>query len=107
MIFETNERRKAIGIVAIHVVDLLISGSGAFVKYITQRVKEKFEVGRFGANEATYMGMKNSKIKNDDFEGIVLDSNGYEDKINHIEVPHERMMAIGGILTENEQTISR
>ena len=47
------------------------------------------------------------KIENDGFDGIVLDSNGYEDKINHIAISHERMMAIGEILTENEQTILR
>ena len=32
--FETNERRYVIGLVAIHVDDLLISGSGAFLKNI-------------------------------------------------------------------------
>ena len=63
MIFETNERRKAIGIISIHVGDLLIAGSGSFIKYITQRMKEKFAVGSFGENEETYMGMKILKIK--------------------------------------------
>ena len=58
MIFETNERRKVIGAIAIHVGDLLISGSGAFVKYITQRMKEKYEVESYEENEATYLGMK-------------------------------------------------
>ena len=65
-----------IGIIAIHVDDLLLSGSGSFVKYITQRMKEKFDVDSFGENEATYMGMQILKIKNGDFDGIVLDSNG-------------------------------
>ena len=51
--------------------------------------------------------MKIPKIKNDDFDGIFLDSNGYGEQVNHIEIPHGRMMAIGEILTENEQAISR
>ena len=55
--FETHERGKAIGIIAIHADDLLISGSGAFVKYNSQRMKEKFEVDSFGENEAAYTGM--------------------------------------------------
>ena len=38
---------------------------------------------------------------------MVLDSNVYEGKINHIEIPHERMMGPGEILTENEQTALR
>ena len=59
---------------------------------------EKFEVAIFEENEATYLGMEISKIKNGDFEGIVLDPNGYEDKINHIEIPHERMVALVRIL---------
>ena len=63
MIFETNERRKAIGIISIHVGDLLIAGSGSFIKYITQRMKEKFEVDRLEENEATYLGMGILKIK--------------------------------------------
>ena len=52
-------------------------------------------------------GNENSENQNGDFDGIVLDSNGYGDKINHIELSHARMMAIGEILTENEQTVSR
>ena len=45
--------------------------------------------------------------QNGDSEGVVLDSNGYEDKINHIGIPHERMTKPGGILTESEQTALR
>ena len=57
------EEEMSFGIIAIHAGDLLISGSGAFVKYITQGMKEKFEVVRYEENEATYIGMKISKIK--------------------------------------------
>ena len=38
--FGTYEKRDVIGANAIHVDDLLISGSGTFIRYITQRVKE-------------------------------------------------------------------
>ena len=34
--FETRERRVVIGIIAIRVEDLLISGSEVFIEYITQ-----------------------------------------------------------------------
>ena len=60
---ETNEKRNAIGLVAVHVDDLLISGIGAFLKYITQRMKEKFEVDSSAENDATYLGMKVLKQK--------------------------------------------
>ena len=68
-------------------------------------MKEKFAVGSYEGNEATYLGMKSMKTKNEDSDGVVLDPNKYEGEINHIEIPHERMMAPNGILTENEQTI--
>ena len=38
--FETNEKRDVIGLIAIHVDDLSISGSETFIRYITQRMKE-------------------------------------------------------------------
>ena len=37
--------------------DLLIPGSGAFVKYIIGRMDGEFEVGSFEENEAAYLGM--------------------------------------------------
>ena len=52
--------------------DLLISGSETFIRYITQRMKEKFDVGRYEENEATYAGMEIMLIKNEDFDGSVF-----------------------------------
>ena len=46
------------GLVAIHVDELLISGSGDFLERATFRTKEKFEVDTFEANKATYLGVK-------------------------------------------------
>ena len=42
-----------------------------------------------------------------DFEYIILEPDNYEDKINHIEIPHERERQRNGALTEEEQTILR
>ena len=59
--FETCDQRNAIEIVAIHVADLLISWSGVFVEYITQRTKGEFEVDSYGGTEATYLGWESLK----------------------------------------------
>ena len=43
------------------------------------------------------MGVK--KATDSDFESIILDPNNYEEKINKIEIPHERAMRWNGALT--------
>ena len=78
-----------------------------FREYITQRTKEKFEADSYEGNEATYLGMKTPMANDGDFEGAVLDSDKYENEINQIEIPHERTMEPGEILTEKEQTTLR
>ena len=40
--FETSGERDVIGIIAIHVGDLLISGNGMFAEYITHRMEENW-----------------------------------------------------------------
>ena len=70
-------------------------------------MEEKFEVCRYGGNQSTYLGTEIEKVSDSDFEGLVLDSNDYEDKINHIEIPHERTRQRNGALTEECQAISR
>ena len=42
--------------------------------------------------------MKLGKIDTPDFKGVILDSNNYEDKINHIEIPHARSKGQRGVL---------
>ena len=42
--FDTTEQRNALGIIDIHVDDLLISGSGGFTGYISQIMKGESEV---------------------------------------------------------------
>ena len=85
-----EEKRIATGLISIHVGDLLISGSGNFLEYITFRMKEKFEVDAFEENKAIYLGMKIEKIDTPDFKGVILDSSNYDDKINHVEISHQR-----------------
>ena len=68
--FETKEQRDVVGFIAIRVDYLLNSGSGMFVEYITQRMKGTPEVGRYEETDATYLGMKIMKVKNEDFEGL-------------------------------------
>ena len=45
---ETIEQWDVMGAIAIHVGDLLISGSGIFVKYIPKRTMGKFEADSYG-----------------------------------------------------------
>ena len=51
--------------------------------------------------------MKIEKIDTPDFKGVVLDSNNYEDKVNHIEISHARSKQKDDFLTEAEQSIMR
>ena len=70
-------------------------------------MKEKFEVDTFEENKATYLGMKIEKIDTPDFKGVILDSNNYEDKINHIEISQARSKQKGDFLTNEEQSAMR
>ena len=63
-------------------------------------MEEKFEVDTFEENKATYIGMEIEKIDTPDFKGVILDSNNYEGKINHVEFPklevNKRMISYRG-----------
>ena len=48
---ETWDKRKVLGIIAIHGDDLLISGSGGFTEFISRKTKAKFEVDCYGGIE--------------------------------------------------------
>ena len=65
--FEATEQRKALGIIAIHVDDLLISGGDVFTAYISKRMKGKFGVGSYEGNKATYLGMGIWEVWGSDF----------------------------------------
>ena len=95
------------GLIAIHVDDLLISGSDTFLEYTTFRMKEKFEVDSFEENKAIYLGVKIEKVGTPEFKGVILDPNNYEDKINHVEISHARSKEKDDCLTEEEQSVMR
>ena len=42
--FETEEKRKVLGIITIHEKEILITGKEMFIEYISQRLKRGFEV---------------------------------------------------------------
>ena len=92
------------GLVAIRVDDILVSGGDMFIEYITQRMEEKSEVGRYGENEATYLGMDISEVNNDDFDGIVAGSNKYEAEIYPIGIPNARTRNPKEPLGESDQS---
>ena len=52
---------------------------GAFIGYITQRIQEVLEVNSYGENDCALMGM--GIIKQDDFQGISISTNGSGNKI--------------------------
>ena len=60
-----------------------------------------------GGNEAIYLGMEIPKVNNDDSDGIVSGSDKYEEKINHIEIPHARTRTPKEPLAEAERANSR
>ena len=78
-----------------------------FIEYISERTKAKFEVYSYEENKATYFGMKIEKVSNADSEGIIREPGNYADKINHIEIPHERTRQPCETLTEASHAISR
>ena len=78
--FDTSEQRNVIGVIAIRVDDLLISGSDMFIEYIPHKMNGEFEADSYEGNEATYLRMEITQTNNEEFDGIILDANNYEGK---------------------------
>ena len=74
---------------------------------MSRKMKAKFEVDRYGGNQSIYLGVGVKKMSDSDSDGLVLDTNDYEDKINHIEISLERSRQRNEALTEEEQSILR
>ena len=74
--FETSDQREVIGIISIHVGDLLISGSDMFIDHITQN-GGKSELDSYGGNVSTYLRMEIAKANDGEFGGITSDSGNY------------------------------
>ena len=66
-----------------------------------------FEVDRYGANKATYLGMWLVKVSDSDFGDLILDSDNYVGKINQIEIAHERTNRRTDALAMGEQAVLR
>ena len=66
-------------------------------------MEERFDVARYGGNKETYLCMETAKAGDPDFEGLILDTDNYEDKINHIGIPHGRSKNAAEALPEVEQ----
>ena len=58
-------------------------------------------------DKATYLGNEVGKVGDSDFDGIILDSDNYEDKINHVEIPQAMPKRRNGALAEEEKALSR
>ena len=67
----------------------------------------KFEVGIYGGNKATYLRMKSDKVSNDEFAGIIPDSDNYEGEINHIGISRERTRHPDEALTGEANSVLR
>ena len=59
--FEPSEQRDVIGIIDIHVDDLLISGSDMFAEYITQKMTENSKRIAMGGMKRSIYGRKSLK----------------------------------------------
>ena len=66
--FETDGRRKSMGIIGIRVADILISGKEMFVEYTTQRINKELEADIYEGNETIFTGMGISKENNAEFQ---------------------------------------
>ena len=75
---------KFLGSIAIHVGDLLISGSSGFTDYMSWGMEEIFDAGIYGGNRQTYSAMRIKKVSDSDPEGVILDSANYVGGINQI-----------------------
>ena len=64
--FETDGRRKAMGIISMRVEDILISGKEMFVEYTTQRINKELEADSYEGKETIFMGMGISKENNEE-----------------------------------------
>ena len=79
--FETDDKRDVLGIIAIRVGDLLISGSDLPIWVYFGKMKVDSGLFAMVGDQSTYLGVKIKKVGDSDFVGLVLDPNDYKDKI--------------------------
>ena len=69
--------------------------------------ERKIEAASYEGNQSTYLGTEIEKVSDSDCECVIWDADNYEDKINYIEISHERAKRRNEALTEADQTIPR
>ena len=77
--FGARGKRNVAGAIYLRVGDLLVSGSGKFLRYITQQMKREFGTETFEGVKAIYVRMQINNVQNEDFGGMQLRPNGYGD----------------------------
>ena len=78
--FETDGRRKVVGIISTRVEDILIPGKEMFVEYTTQRINNELESDSYEGDAAIFMGMGIPKGNNEEAQGLSMGAERYEDK---------------------------
>ena len=63
--FGLNEKRNLVGVAIRLVGDLFLTGPDSFIKFITEHMRNQFEVEVLDANEAIYLGMQIDKALGD------------------------------------------
>ena len=63
--FETDGRRNAIGIIAIHGDEIFMSGKETFIEYITMGIQEELGADGYEDNDCVFMWMEIIKKKNE------------------------------------------
>ena len=83
-----------------------MSGKEMFLEYTTHGIQGVLGVGRYRENDSLFTGMGIIK-KNENFQGVSMSTNGFEDKIKSIEISHGRTRTPNEPLTETELSILR
>lgn len=78
---------KLIGLVLIHVDDLLMSGNEKFHQIVKSKLFKLFQFSKVEMNKFKYLGCKIEKLTNGD---ITLNQDEYIQKIQEVEVPTKR-----------------
>ena len=76
--FETDDKLGVLGTIAIRVGDLIISGCDLYVEHFSKNEGEIRCIAMGGISRPIWGG--NQKVSDSDFDGLVSESNDYEEK---------------------------
>ena len=85
--FSMHEEGKLIGIVCIHVDDLLMSGNSNFENQIVRKLQQHFKFSKIEKQKFKYLGCEIEKLPSGD---ISLNQNEYIQNIKDVVVPSKR-----------------